>query len=96
MYQTEHGTLRNVAAAIRRGRQMKCAACGARGATLGCRVERCPCSYHLACARGAGRCAFYTATYQVACPQHAPAFAGELRAQAAAEAAAAGGGGGGG
>ena len=73
MYQTEQGSLRNVMAAVRRGRLMKCAQCGQRGATVGCRLERCACSFHLTCARQAG-CAFYSASYQIACVTHAPMF----------------------
>jgi hypothetical protein len=47
----EDEQLRNVAAAIRRGRQMTCAHCGGKGATLGCLVAACKCSYHYACAK---------------------------------------------
>ena len=41
--ETDHGTLKNVLAEIKRGRQLKCTQCGRRGASLGCRVERCAC-----------------------------------------------------
>jgi len=40
----------NVDAACRRGRQIKCARCGARGATLGCLDDACRRSYHGRCA----------------------------------------------
>lgn len=43
VFETNHGTLRNVLAAIKRGRLMKCSHCGRRGATLGCRVPSCTC-----------------------------------------------------
>lgn len=43
--------LRNVAAAIQRGKQLLCAHCGVKGATLGCVVAACTRSYHYACAR---------------------------------------------
>lgn len=43
VFETDHGTLRNVLAAIKRGRLMKCSHCGRRGATLGCRVPSCAC-----------------------------------------------------
>ncbi|GFR40832.1 hypothetical protein Agub_g1307, partial [Astrephomene gubernaculifera] len=66
-------TLRNVGKAIRRGRQLRCGACGERGATLGCRVDRCNVSYHVHCARACG-CAFNEARYLIACPRHAAAF----------------------
>ena len=43
VFETDNGTLRNVLAAIKRGRLMKCAHCGRRGATVGCRVPSCNC-----------------------------------------------------
>jgi hypothetical protein len=43
--------LRNVAAAIQRGKHLLCAKCGGKGATLGCIVAACTRSYHYACAR---------------------------------------------
>ena len=43
--------LRNVAAAIQRGKHLLCANCGGKGATLGCIVAACTRSYHYACAR---------------------------------------------
>ncbi len=73
MYQTEQGTLRNVLAAVRRGRQVRCGHCGRRGATLGCLLERCPCSFHLACAARAG-CTFHCSDYTLACKDHAKLF----------------------
>ncbi|KAJ2900374.1 hypothetical protein IWW38_000541 [Coemansia aciculifera] len=39
----------NVAAALRRARTIKCAACRRRGATVGCFHERCQRSYHVPC-----------------------------------------------
>ena len=51
----------------------RCAYCNKRGATIGCRVERCAHSFHLHCARGAG-CTFYPAKHVIACTTHAPAF----------------------
>ena len=47
----EGDELRNLGAAVRRGRRMTCAHCGGKGATLGCHVAACPRSYHYACAR---------------------------------------------
>ena len=41
------GCLRNVRAALCRGRLLKCCRCGRPGATIGCRVDRCPKTYHL-------------------------------------------------
>jgi hypothetical protein len=51
----------------------RCAYCLKRGATIGCRVERCTHSFHLHCARGAG-CTFYPTKHIIACAAHAPAF----------------------
>ena len=45
VFETDQGTLRNVLAAIKRGRQLKCSHCGRRGATLGCRVPNCSCRW---------------------------------------------------
>jgi len=73
VYQTEQGTLRKVLAAVRRGRQMHCSHCGKRGATLGCLLERCPCSFHLPCAGKAG-CTFHCSSYTLACKEHARLF----------------------
>lgn len=41
------GCLKNVRAALCRGRALKCTRCGRPGATIGCRVDRCPKTYHL-------------------------------------------------
>ena len=41
------GRLKNVKAALRRGRLLRCSLCNQPGATIGCRVDRCPQNYHL-------------------------------------------------
>ena len=64
--------------AIKRSRTVRCEECGLRGATLGCQVERCPCSFHLQCATKA-KCTFYADAYLIACPSHAPLFKHLLR-----------------
>ncbi|KAJ2347059.1 hypothetical protein GGH91_001978, partial [Coemansia sp. RSA 2671] len=46
---TAGGAWYNVAAALRRARTIKCAACRKRGASVGCFHERCQRSYHVAC-----------------------------------------------
>ena len=61
--------LRNVESAIKRGKQLKCSHCGIRGATVGCTLERCPRSYHLACAHAVG-CRFNADAFTVTCPVH--------------------------
>ena len=48
------GDLYNVLNAIKRGRSLKCAACGERGATVGCGEKRCSKSFHLRCAAAHG------------------------------------------
>lgn len=51
----------------------RCRFCNSKGATIGCRIDRCDQSFHLHCAKNAG-CTFYPAKFLVACPAHAPAF----------------------
>ena len=59
-----------------------CSCCDRAGATLGCRVARCPRTYHLPCARRAG-CRLNAENYHVACPEHADLFKHERGAGAA-------------
>lgn len=40
---------------------------------MGCRVDRCPHSYHLLCAKAA-KCKFYPSKFVIACDAHAPYF----------------------
>ncbi|GAB2284473.1 hypothetical protein Dimus_018925 [Dionaea muscipula] len=63
------GCLKNIRAALCRGRALKCTRCGRRGATIGCRVDRCPRTYHLPCARASG-CIFYHREFLIACTDH--------------------------
>ncbi|XP_071723599.1 uncharacterized protein [Rutidosis leptorrhynchoides] len=63
------GHLKNVKAALCRGRALKCTRCGRPGATLGCRVDRCPKTYHLPCARANG-CIFDHRKFLIACTDH--------------------------
>ncbi|XP_058779653.1 uncharacterized protein LOC131653508 [Vicia villosa] len=67
------GCLKNVRAALCRGRALKCTRCGRRGATIGCRVDRCPKTYHLACARANG-CIFDHRKFLIACTDHLHLF----------------------
>lgn len=48
------GRLKNVKAALRRGRLLRCSLCNQPGATIGCRVDRCPQNYHLVSCTGVG------------------------------------------
>ncbi|KAG9146112.1 hypothetical protein Leryth_015916 [Lithospermum erythrorhizon] len=63
------GCLKNVRAALCRGRVLKCTRCGRPGATIGCRVDRCPRTYHLPCAR-ANNCIFDHRKFLIACTDH--------------------------
>ncbi|CAL0310167.1 unnamed protein product [Lupinus luteus] len=67
------GCLKNVRAALCRGRALKCSSCGRRGATTGCRVDRCPKTYHLSCARANG-CIFDHRKFLIACTDHRHLF----------------------
>lgn len=67
------GCLKNVRAALCRGRALKCSRCGRPGATIGCRVDRCPKTYHLPCARADG-CIFDHRKFLIACIDHRHIF----------------------
>ncbi|XP_059662679.1 uncharacterized protein LOC132308577 [Cornus florida] len=67
------GCLKNVRAALCRGRVLKCTRCGRAGATIGCRVDRCPKTYHLPCARANG-CIFDHRKFLIACTDHRHLF----------------------
>uniref|UniRef100_A0A1D2A9T2 PHD-type domain-containing protein n=1 Tax=Auxenochlorella protothecoides TaxID=3075 RepID=A0A1D2A9T2_AUXPR len=74
--ETPEGGLRGVAGEVRRGRALRCAHCGKRGASLGCRLASCHSSFHVACAQAAGA-SFFLGSFQVACKAHARLFGGE-------------------
>ncbi|CAL9220898.1 unnamed protein product [Arabidopsis halleri] len=63
------GCLKNIRAALFRGRSLKCTRCARPGATIGCRVDRCPRTYHLPCARANG-CIFDHRKFLIACTDH--------------------------
>ncbi|PWA92821.1 AAA+ ATPase domain-containing protein [Artemisia annua] len=67
------GCLKNVRSALSRGKVLKCSRCGRRGATIGCRVDRCPKTYHLPCARAIG-CTFDHRKFLIACTDHRHLF----------------------
>ncbi|CAN0891298.1 ATPase histone chaperone YTA7 [Linum grandiflorum] len=67
------GCLKNVRAALCRGKALKCTRCGRRGATIGCRVDRCPRTYHLPCAR-VSDCIFDHRKFLIACADHRHIF----------------------
>eukprot|EP00250_Pteridium_aquilinum_P013052 c21101_g1_i1 orf=321-5741(+) len=63
------GHIKNIRAALRRGKLLKCTRCTRPGATIGCRIERCPRTYHLPCARFDG-CFFDHKKFLMACGEH--------------------------
>ncbi|ONK79123.1 uncharacterized protein A4U43_C01F3170 [Asparagus officinalis] len=67
------GCLKNIRAALCRGRALKCSRCGRPGATIGCRVDRCPKTYHLPCSRAEG-CIFDHRKFLIACHDHRRLF----------------------
>ncbi|CAA6671537.1 unnamed protein product [Spirodela intermedia] len=67
------GRLKSVRAALCRGRALKCSRCGRPGATIGCRVDRCPKTYHLPCAR-AENGIFDHRKFLIACSDHRHLF----------------------
>ncbi|KAJ4820598.1 TAT-binding-like protein [Rhynchospora pubera] len=67
------GYLKSVRAALYRGRALKCSRCGRPGATVGCRVDRCPKTYHLPCSRADGSI-FDHKKFLIACNDHRHLF----------------------
>ncbi|CAN8269314.1 unnamed protein product [Cochlearia groenlandica] len=63
------GRLKSIRAALCRGKSLKCTRCARPGATIGCRVDRCPRTYHLPCARANG-CIFDHRKFLIACTDH--------------------------
>lgn len=61
----------NVDKEIRRGRLLKCAACGKPGAAIGCAVKSCKNTFHLACAGAAG---CWVSGYSLRCAAHSAQF----------------------
>ncbi|KAI5645789.1 SET domain-containing protein [Phthorimaea operculella] len=68
VYEEIDGSLQNVHSAISRGKMIKCAACEAKGASVGCCAKNCSETYHYTCARKEG-CAFMD-DKRVFCPAH--------------------------
>ncbi|KAK4805188.1 hypothetical protein QYF61_009917 [Mycteria americana] len=68
VFEEGDGTLRNVHAAVARGRQMRCEHCGRPGATVGCCLAACLANYHFMCARR--RRAAFQRDKKVFCQRH--------------------------
>jgi hypothetical protein len=71
-------TLRNVADAIHRGSQIKCAHCRQKGATVGCLLSTCERSYHFPCAVECGA-SLRIPCFEMRCPKHSNSPAKRLR-----------------
>ncbi|XP_073426510.1 histone-lysine N-methyltransferase 2B isoform X2 [Dendrobates tinctorius] len=57
VFEEDDGSLKNVHAAVARGRQLRCEHCMKIGATVGCCLSTCQSNFHFMCAR-ATRCSF--------------------------------------
>ncbi|KAL0019633.1 hypothetical protein WJX77_006506 [Trebouxia sp. C0004] len=69
-FEIGNSRIRGISKALKRGRVTWCARCQKRGATMGCRLDQCPRSFHKYCAQQAG-CTFYPHHYLIACKDHA-------------------------
>ncbi|KAL0047680.1 hypothetical protein WJX82_009150 [Trebouxia sp. C0006] len=69
-FEIGNNRIRGISKALKRGRVTWCARCQKRGATMGCRLDQCPRSFHKYCAQQAG-CTFYPDHYLIACKDHA-------------------------
>ncbi|KAM5132236.1 LOW QUALITY PROTEIN: histone-lysine N-methyltransferase 2B [Mantella aurantiaca] len=68
VFEENDGSLRNVHAAVARGRQMRCEFCLKAGATVGCCLSTCQSNFHFMCAR-ARNCTFQE-DKKVFCQKH--------------------------
>ncbi|XP_034612311.1 histone-lysine N-methyltransferase 2B isoform X2 [Trachemys scripta elegans] len=68
VFEENDGSLKNVHAAVVRGRQMRCEHCQRTGATVGCCLSACLSNYHFMCAR-LRRCTFQE-DKKVFCQKH--------------------------
>ncbi|XP_068097971.1 histone-lysine N-methyltransferase 2B isoform X2 [Hyperolius riggenbachi] len=68
VFEENDGSLRNVHAAVARGRQMRCEFCQKSGATVGCCLSTCQSNFHFMCAR-ARQCTFQD-DKKVFCQKH--------------------------
>ncbi|KAJ2675361.1 hypothetical protein IWW42_001145 [Coemansia sp. RSA 1085] len=74
---SDSGKWFNVAAALRRGRTIKCAICKRRGATVGCFHGRCQKSYHVMCTQKPKE--FFEQGFTYWCPRHSRIASGGSR-----------------
>ena len=74
VYETDTGEIKEVHAALRRSRQLRCTECGLMGATVGCCHRSCKGNFHFACARK--RDAVFTRKSEVFCQTCVPKVSG--------------------
>ncbi|QDZ21376.1 Tat-binding 7-like protein [Chloropicon primus] len=79
----ENDKIRNVMAAVKRGKKLRCSYCGMKGATVGCCVEWCHKTYHIRCAEKAG-CEISALEWILSCPEHSRRFRAQIQSKAAA------------
>ena len=72
VYVNPRGEFQEVENAYRRSRRLVCSLCGARGATLGCKVRRCGRSFHIPCAMlsSEATCILDESDYTLTCAKH--------------------------
>ncbi|XP_078511541.1 histone-lysine N-methyltransferase 2B isoform X2 [Lissotriton helveticus] len=76
VFEENDGSLKNVHAAVARGRQMRCELCQKSGATVGCCLSSCHSNFHFMCAR-ASRCVFQD-DKKMFCEKHKDLMDGEM------------------
>ncbi|KAA6423960.1 MAG: Tat-binding 7, partial [Trebouxia sp. A1-2] len=76
-FEIGNSRIRGISKALKRGRVTWCARCQKRGATMGCRLDQCPRSFHKYCAQQAG-CTFYPNHYLIACKDHAHMYKADV------------------
>ncbi|XP_044492419.1 BRCA1-associated RING domain protein 1 [Mangifera indica] len=62
--------VKNLKAELARGAQLKCNACGKKGAALGCYMKSCRRSYHFPCALEIPKCRWDNEDFLLLCPMH--------------------------
>ncbi|XP_045148649.1 histone-lysine N-methyltransferase 2B [Echinops telfairi] len=68
VFEENDGSLKNVHAAVARGRQMRCEFCQKPGATVGCCLPSCLSNFHFMCARSS--CCIFQDDKKVFCRKH--------------------------
>ncbi|XP_069057249.1 histone-lysine N-methyltransferase 2B isoform X2 [Pleurodeles waltl] len=76
VFEENDGSLKNVHAAVARGRQMRCELCQKSGATVGCCLSSCHSNFHFMCARSR-RCVFQD-DKKMFCEKHKDLMDGEM------------------